>query len=250
MDYCKAVPSIVAAVLCAIFGVSPALAQAIPGKELRLINTRNLPFCEVEVATGRPPDIRVNFNNTTGASDCPPDKFDAINPQQLAEQLHADRVVLNPRRHWIMDQVSLSGIGETKDFNGVKATWMGSMALEAFGAAAGGEPYTPFETNRSPSRYVYEKGKPVFLLIPPDGKIVFVMQSYTDHIEKGLTMDKLPQLGSMLKLPAGWTFKAKELDRDLTIAPPGPTYTAHSVIDNFLDVYAGCGFDTACNYVP
>jgi hypothetical protein len=25
---------------------------------------------------------------------------------------------------------------------------------------------------------------------------------------------------------------------------------AHTVVDNFLNVYAGCGFDTACNYVP
>ena len=250
MDHFKQVPGVGAAVLCSILAASTALAQAIPGKELHLTGTRNLPFCEIEVATGRPPDIRVNFNNTTGASDCPPDKFDAIDPQKLAGQLRADRVVLNPRRHWMMDQVSLSGIGETKDFDGVKATWMGSMALEAFRAAAGGEPYTPFETNRSPSQYLYEKGKPVFLLIPPDGKTVFVMQSYTNHVEKGLSMDKLPELGKLLKLPTGWTFKAKELDRDLTIAPPAPTYTARSLVDNLLDVYAGCGFDTACSYVP
>ena len=246
----KQLASVVAAGLCSFFAAASALAQAIPGKELHLTNTRNMPFCEVEVATGAPPEIRVNFNNTSGASDCPPDKFNAINPQQLAQQLRADRVVLNPRRHWMMDQFTVSGIGETKDFDGVKATWMGSIALKDFMAAAGGHPYTPFETSRSPSQYVYEKGKPVFLLIPPDGKTVFVMQSYTDHVEKGLTIDKLPQLDGMLKLPAGWTFTTKVLDRDLTIAPPGPDYTAHSLVDNLLDVYAGCGFDTACNYVP
>jgi hypothetical protein len=162
----KQLASVVAAGLCSFFAAASALAQAIPGKELHLTNTRNMPFCEVEVATGAPPEIRVNFNNTSGASDCPPDKFDAINPQQLAQQLRADRVVLNPRRHWMMDQFTISGIGETKDFDGVKATWMGSMALKDFMAAAGGEPFTPFETNRSPSRYVYEKGKPVFLLVP------------------------------------------------------------------------------------
>jgi hypothetical protein len=149
-----------------------------------------------------------------------------------------------------MDQFSISGIGETKDFDGVKATWMGSMALQAFLAGAVGKPYTPFETNRSPSQYLYEKGKPVFLLIPPDGKTAFVMQSYTNHVDKGLSMDKLPELGKVVKLPTGWTFKVKELDRDLTIAPPAPTYTAHSVVDNLLEVYAGCGFDTACSYLP
>jgi hypothetical protein len=108
--------ALAAGALCSFFAAPPALAQAVPGKELHLTSTRNLPFCEVEVATGAPPDIRVNFNNTSGASDCPPDKFDAINPQQLAQQLHADRVVLNPRRHWMMDQFTITGIGETKDF--------------------------------------------------------------------------------------------------------------------------------------
>jgi len=246
----KRLETVVATGLCSIFAAASVLAQAVPGKKLHLTNTRNMPFCEVEVAAGTPPDIRVNFNNTSGASDCPPDKFDAINPQQLAQQLSADRVVLNPRRHWMMDQFTISGIGETKDFDGVKATWMGSMALKDFMAAAGGHPYTPFETNRSPSQYVYEKGKPVFLLAPPDAKAVFVMQSYTDHVEKSLTIDKLPQLDEMLKPPAGWTFKTKVLDRELTIAPPAPDYTAHSVVDNFLNVYAGCGFDNACNYIP
>ena len=161
-----------------------------------------MPFCEVEVATGTPPDIRVNFNNTSGASDCPPDKFDAINPQELAQRLRVDRVVLNPKRHWVMDQFTISGIGETKDFEGVRATWIGSIALKDF-LAAGGEPFTPFETNRAPSRNIYVKGKPVFLLTPPDGKTAYIVQSYTDHIDKGLTMDKLAQLGNLLRLPAG-----------------------------------------------
>jgi hypothetical protein len=80
---------------------------------------------------------------------------------------------------------------------------MGSIALKDFLEAAGGKPFTPFETSRSPSQYVYQRGKPVFLLTPPGGTGVFVMQSYTDHVDKGLTIDKLPQLGDTLKLPGG-----------------------------------------------
>jgi hypothetical protein len=120
MELYNSTLSALAAVFCFILAAISALAQPIPGKNLHLTGVRNMPFCEVEVATGRPPEIRVQFNNTTGASDCPPAKFDAINPQQLAAKLHADRVVLNPRRHWMMDQVSISGLGETRDFDGVK----------------------------------------------------------------------------------------------------------------------------------
>jgi hypothetical protein len=116
--------------------------------------------------------------------------------------------------------------------------------------AGGGKPYAAIETNRAPSRYVYLKGKPVYLLTPPGAKVVYVMQSYTNHVDKGLTMAQLPQLGHVLKLPEGWTYTTKVLDRDLIIAPPSPNYTAHTTVDNVLNVYAGCGFDTACNYIP
>ena len=246
----KAALRVIAAAMLSIAAAFAALAQAIPGKNLYLAGTRNLPFCEIEVATGWLPlkrFIHVQFNNTSGASDCPPAAFDAIDPKALARQLHADRVVLNPRRHWVMDQLWAFGIGETKDFDGVRATWMGSAPLRDFMAAL--KPYSPLETNRA-SKYLYEKGKPVYLLTPPEAKIVYVMQSYTDHVEKSLDMAKLPQLGKMLKLPPGWTYATKVLDRDLVIAPAAPKYTAHTVVDNFLNVYAGCGFDTACSYVP
>ena len=92
---------------------------------------------------------------------------------------------------------------ETKDFDGVKASWMRSMSLEALRASIS-KPYTMMETNRA-SKYLYEKGKPVFLLAPPE--VVYVMQSYTYHVDKGLSMDKLSDLGSKLKLPEGWMFK-------------------------------------------
>ena len=59
------------------------------------------------------------------------------------------------------------------------------------------------QTNRSPSPYAYAKSKPVFLLIPPDAKTVYVIQSNTNYVEKGLSMENLAQLGGTLSLPAG-----------------------------------------------
>ena len=76
------------------------------------------------------------------------------------------------------------------------------------------------------------------------------MQSWTDHVDKTLTYDRLPDLGKILILPKGWTFSAKTIDQDLTIAPPAPDYSAHSLVDNLKNVYAGCGFDSACSFTP
>ncbi len=240
------------ALLCAAGLDAPTQAEtlaptkAIQGKDLHVTDMRNMPFCEIEVVAGFPP--LVNFENTTGASDCPPDKFDAIDTKELTKAIGADWIILNPRRHWTMDQAWLYNIGDTYDFAGVKATWMGSVRPLDFLKAAAGE-YQPFETNRA-SKYLYEKGKPVYLLTPPDKQVVFVMQSWTDHVDSTLSEGKLPELGTILKLPKGWTFSVKTLDQDLTIAPSAPGYTAHSLVDNLKNVYAGCGFDDACSYVP
>jgi hypothetical protein len=227
------------------FGDTLAPTKGIKGKDLHLTDMRNTPFCEIEVIAGFPP--LVNFENTTGASDCPPDKFDAINSWELARAIRAEWIILNPRRHWTMDQAWIYNIGDTYDFAGVKATWMGSARPLDFLEAMGD--YDAFETNRA-SKYLYAKGKPVYLLTPPDKKGVYVMQSWTDHVDKTLTEDRLPELGNILNLPKGWTFSVKTIDQDLTIAPPAPNYTAHSLVDNLKNVYAGCGFDNACSFKP
>ena len=76
------------------------------------------------------------------------------------------------------------------------------------------------------------------------------MQSYASEVDPKLSFDQLSQLGSRLKLPAGWTFEAKTLDQDLTVDPRNANGLAHIIRDELHNVYEGCGFDAACNYVP
>ena len=84
----------------------------------------------------------------------------------------------------------------------------------------------------------------------PDGKVL-VMQSWTNFTNKGETADSLKDLGSQFKLlPPGWKFRTKVLDRDLTVEPPAPSHLAYVTQDEFNNTYQGCGYDTACNYVP
>jgi hypothetical protein len=69
-------------------------------------------------------------------------------------------------------------------------------------------------------------------------------------VDKDLSFDQLKDLGSKLKLPQGWKFEAKQLTKDLTVDPRNSNGVAHIVRDDLHDVYEGCGFDKACNYVP
>lgn len=244
--------------LAAVVGSGVVHAQiklnpgVVPGKVLHNPNARNFAFCEIAPVLGEPPTAQ--FYNTSGAEDyCPVDKMEALNPEKLAAELGATMVYLNPtprnaRRHWVMDELWAFAVGESVDFHGVRGTWAASMAPQSMKGLLTG-PYTPGQIHRQ-SKYLYKAGSRVFLLHAPDGK-TWVMQSYATEVDRSLTFDQLPQLGSKLKLPAGFRFEAKTLTKDLTINPTDvPNHTAHIMRDDLHNVYEGCGFDNACSYIP
>src|SRR5271167_4235893 len=243
-------------VVCAL-GQTPVFPQTFgTGTEhpVHLAKANGYPFCEILLIQGKPPDIAASVFNTSGASDCPPDKFDAIDPKALAEKLHVDAVFKNARRHWMMDELWMYTAKETRDFDGVKATWMATLpikgALSGLGGAEKFPAYAPSPIQRV-SKYLYKKGSQVYLIKDTDGH-TWVLQTYTTKVDPTMTVEKLPGLGSMYKeLPAGWKFEVKTLGKDLTLIPPADkNHMAHVMADEFDDVYEGCGYDTACSYMP
>ena len=224
----------------------------IAGKQLHLKAARDYAYCEIAPVLGTPPKVTAQFYNTTLAGDCPTAKFAAIQPKALAAQLGALDVYMNPtpqtaRRHWVMDQLWVYEVGETVDFDGVKANWVATMSPQQMKSAVA-NPYVGVTINRK-SQYLYAKGSKVFTMTTPDGK-TYVMQSYATEVNPRLTFADLPLLAGQLQLPAGWTFAAKTLTSDLTIDPRKADGVAHIIRDNLHNVYQGCGFDAACNYAP
>jgi hypothetical protein len=226
-------------------------------KQVHLDNARGYAYCEFAPVVGPPSNLLAQFYNTTGTTgitgQCPADTFAAINGKTLANKLGAAVVYLNPtpqtaRRHWVMDQFWVFRAGETVEFEGVKATWIASMTPHAMLAALSGGAYSPTEIHRT-SKYLYANGSTVFLIRTPEEK-TYIMQSYATEVDPSLTFDRLAQLGSKLKLPAGWRFEAKTLDKELTIEPGKSGSVAHIIRDELHNVYEGCGFDATCSYVP
>src|SRR5271157_1256359 len=182
---------------------------------VHLKNAHGYPFCELLLIQGKPPDISAAVFNTSGASDCPPDKFDAIDAKALAAELHVDAVFKNARRSWLMDEMWLYTARETRDFDGVKATLMATLpikgALSGLGGAEKFPQYAPSEI-QGVSKYLYKKGSQVYLIVLPDGH-TWIMQTYTQKVDPTMSREKLPNLGGMYKnLPAGWKFVVKTLD--------------------------------------
>lgn len=244
-----------AGILLAASAPMAAQAQAInlnpgvtPGQSLHFPNARDYAFCEIV-----PVGTTAEFYQTTGTTGprggCPAAPYAAINPSDLATALGVSAVQMNPspqtaRRHWVMDEISIYELGETIDFMGVDATWMGTMSLQQLQTGITG-PYQISQIQRA-TKWQFNKGSNVYKLLSPDGKF-YVMQSYTDEIDNNLTLAQLSQLGSKLNLPSGWSFETMVLTQDLTVDTTKANGTAHIVRDNLSNVYQGCGFDNACS---
>jgi len=259
----RAVPFLL--VVAALGGLALMLTQqsgallkpgAIAGKEVHTANARDDAFCEIVPVLRTPSAMVVEFYNTTGTSGpgggCPAEKFAAIDAKQLAADLKVFAVHMNPspqsaRRHWVMDENWVYKVGETVNFMGVDATWMASMTIEQLRGGIA-KPYDGSQIRRA-TKYLYKKGSEVFLMRTADRK-TYVMQSYVTEVDNDLTYAQLGKLGSKLNLPAGWTFETKRLRQDLMVDPQQSNGVAHIIRDDLHNVYEGCGFDAACNYVP
>jgi len=246
----------------------------VAGKQVHLTAARDTAWCEITVVIGTPPKLQLKLPptapdqpmaqlyNTTGTSGpkggCPAEAFAAMDGSKLKLSLGADEVYMNPtpqiaRRHWVMDELQMYRAGETADFMGVAATWVGAMPAGQLRSTVSA-PYAAAETHLE-SRYVYKKGSTVFLLRSPGDKShpegnAWVMLSYTTEVDAELSLDQLSELASKLSLPAGWAFETRRLGTILTVDPRNNYGTAHMIRDDLHNVYEGCGFDTACSYIP
>ena len=216
-------------------------------KALYIENARNYPQCELFLLNGEPGKWEALVYNTTGLNTCPPEKYGPMDAGELAKESQVDLVWKNPRRFWMMDHLKFSLAGEDRDFKGLAFHLVARMKMPPAFSPEGGQKavaYRPMQIQRV-TTYEFLAGRPVFLLRSPDGH-TWVMQTYTNHVDRTLTEADLPNLATRLRLGEGWQFKSKILDRDLVIDTTG---LANIVADDLANMYQGC-IDNVCNYDP
>ena len=79
----------------------------------------------------------------------------------------------------------------------------------------------------------------------------WVMQAYSQIVDPDLSYDDLQTLAKTLKLPPGWKYRVKVLDRDLTIKAVNGN--AHIVQDDLENTYDACFEESsgkACSFKP
>jgi hypothetical protein len=170
--------------------------------------------------------------NSFPLNDCPAELWDALDAQSIAKECGAAGVLLNGPRYWLMSRIEKRA-GEpqpTRSFGGIEMIEQATVQL----ASNNPQPYNVNKVDRR-AVFTFDAGRPVFELVDPDGQR-WVMQTYSQVVDKSLTLDDLAGLGSRLKLPQGWRFETRTLTSPLVVDTTGRK--AHVLQDDLTNTYS------------
>jgi len=154
---------------------------------------------------------------------------------------------LNGPKLWTSDWTEID-IGVERDFNGIKAAWVAQLSM---GDNAKGVsetvPYQPMPIARK-SGVGWNKGTTVILLDDAEGN-TWLLKGFQMGLKPEYTYDEFIAGGQdqFKKLPAGWKFRVKTLEKDLIEIPEGGKATI--MADEFFNVYDKTGPGMS-NYQP
>ncbi len=172
-------------------------------------------YCEVLLLHNDAGEFVADVWNTIGENECPQADWDALDPAAIAKEHQALVALKNGPRYWMLDTI-MSDIRADAETTTFGALGMFKAATVRLGRELPNQsPYVGRDVVRD-TVFRFRAGSEIHELTDPDGR-VYVMQSYSVQIEPTLTIDRLADLGSVLTLPAGWTFSSRTLTADLDV---------------------------------
>jgi hypothetical protein len=153
---------------------------------------------------------------------------------------------LNGPKLWLPDWAEFD-VGVQREFNGIKAAWIAQLNMDKGGSVSESTPYKPVTIARK-SQIGWNKGTTVLLLDDAEGN-TWIMKGFQQGLEPRHTYEQFVAAGQsqFKKLPTGWKFRVKKLEKDLIEAPEGGVATI--MPDEFFNVYDKTGAGMS-NYKP
>lgn len=138
--------------------------------------------------------------------------------------------------------------GVERDFNGIKIVWVAQLDMgDNTGGVSESTPYKPMAITRN-TVMGWNKGTTVLILDDAEGN-AWVMKGFQLGLKPKYTYEEFVAAGQsrFKKLPPGWKFRVKTLEKDLIEKPEGGV--AAIMPDEFFNIYdkAGPGMT---NYKP
>lgn len=224
----------------------PPPSAALTGPcEVRALNWRGAPFYEVlfmNRVPGGPAGVGHYFNSIGNKFEASADVMDArfrdLNAEALKREYGSDGIFFNGPRRFVANGVTGIAYNDCglRVMNNIPFYLFGTFEvpnLEAFISGAP-PPYRPLVSRRT-NTFIFNAGEQVHELITPEGQ-VYTMFSLSLKVDPNNTIENLPTLGQRLTLPAGWRYRVRTLDRDLTLSS---NYDANPPNTVVLDQFEG-----------
>jgi hypothetical protein len=202
--------------------------------QAQISDLRGQRYCEVLIGEGKIlKGVSLDVYNSIGLNLCPQKEWAKLSVKKIKKEWDADFVKLNGPRFWTMDSMKSSLLNPTiVSFNGIEMRKAGIVKLGFKDIIGKRSVYKERKVRRN-SIWIYKSQELVYELISPDGKF-YIMQSYTTEV-KDLTLEKLKDLKTQLKLPKGWNYRARLLTETLNV--PIPEGLATVIQDDFYNSY-------------
>lgn len=170
--------------------------------------------------------------NTYPLNDCPAPLWDALDAAAIAHDHEAAAALLNGPRYWLMSGIT-KGAGEPQpitSFGGIEMIEQATVQMASNNPA-------PYSVNKVDRRavFTFDAGRPVFELVDAEGQR-WVMQTWSQVVDKTLTLDDLAGLGSRLNLPEGWRYETRTLTEPLVVDTT--SRVAHVLQDDLTNTYS------------
>jgi hypothetical protein len=155
--------------------------------------------------------------NTFPLNDCPAALWDALDADAIAKENGAVAALLNGPRYWLMSRIAKRA-GEpqpTRNFGGIEMIEQATVQLAQTGSGNNPAPYSVNTVDRR-AMFTFDAGRPVFELVDAQEQR-WVMQTYSQIVDKNLTLEDLAGLSSRLTLPEGWRYETRTLATSLAV---------------------------------
>lgn len=193
------------------------------------LSGRGARYCEILLGYPENGELHAEVWGTQGLNRCPAASWEALDPDSIQAEYGAAFIVMNGPRAGVMDAGSIEPPDEAHRWYGeLEMQRLATLVVNPAQASAG--PYTEIRVERS-TVFEFWSGFEVYQLTSPGGA-TYVMQSMSQIVDPELTIADLPNLGSRLALPEGWTYRVNRRITDLVLAVDKEVFVLQDELQN------------------
>ncbi|MEI6492021.1 MAG: hypothetical protein WCO94_05690 [Verrucomicrobiota bacterium] len=231
-------------------------SDGVGAKTQRVKNINKVRYIEMYLAARDPKTgnfLGACYNSSILPSDIPASKdtspqnlLEGLNFKKIKKEFGVAAVSLNGPKLWMCDWFE-ADVGVTRVFNGIKAQWCAQLNMGKDTNVNKVPAYKPFHIARK-SSVGWNKGTKVLLLDDPQGN-TWIMKGFQQGLKPQRSYKQFVDAcaNNFKKLPPGWKFRIKTLQKNYIETPNNGVATILS--DEFFNVYDKTGPGMG-NYKP